>query len=121
MDAETIDSDGGHSNSTNPSRFTCQVAGSYLVAGGVAFASNTTGNRQLRIMLNGSTNIPGAFAVAAAAAGSNSGALAVPPVIIPMVVGDYVEVHGFQSSGGALSTTAATDVTSSLTVLWISS
>jgi hypothetical protein len=35
------------------------------------------------------------------------------------VVGDYIEVNGYQNSGGALNTSPGTDVACSLSVQWI--
>jgi hypothetical protein len=119
IDTEVVDSDAGHSTVTNTSRYVCQVAGTYLLAGTSAFAANATGNRAARLAINGIA-IPGSFVKTLAATVTHSSAT-LTTAIAPMSVGDYVEVQGYQSSGSALSTSAASDVAPSLLAVWISS
>ncbi|WP_128381278.1 hypothetical protein [Streptomyces cavernae] len=116
LDSETIDSDGGHSTTTNPSRYTVQVAGTYLVIGEACFPANATGNRGSRITVNGA-NIQGGASMIPSGAGNTMGVPAA--ALLQLVVGDYVEVLGWQSSGAALNTAVATDYASSLKVLWV--
>lgn len=117
IDTETLDSDGGHSNVTNTTRYTAQIAGTYLVLGFAAFASNATGVRGSRLALNG-TAIRGSQTNVNTCSSSvwSSPCWAVTA----MAVGDYVEVQGFQNSGGALNTNNGTDCTTSLAVFWLS-
>lgn len=117
IDTETLDSDGGHSNVTNTTRYTAQIAGTYLVLGFAAFAANGTAVRGSRIALNG-TAIRGTQTNV----NTNTGSVWSSPcwAVQPLVVGDYVEVQGFQNSGGALNTYNGTDCTTSLAVFWLS-
>jgi hypothetical protein len=47
-------------------------------------------------------------------------AITTPEFQVQLNVGDYLEVQGFQSSGGSLSTNvAASDVRSSMNVRWV--
>lgn len=117
MDVSVVDSYGGHSNTTNPSRYTAQVAGWYLVSGASSFAANGTG---LRGALPGknSTHVPGGGQLTPTTPSSPpTNATASIPIFLN--VGDYVETFGFQSSGGGLATAQGSDLTSSLSALWI--
>ncbi|MET7944333.1 hypothetical protein [Streptomyces sp. NPDC005302] len=117
LDTEQFDSDNGHSTSTNTSRYVVQVAGTYFVAGNSAFAANATGNRAVRIGVNGSPII-GSFAKTLASTAAHSSGIATTAEVV-CVVGDYIEVMGLQSSGAALNTSSATDVACSLGLFWI--
>lgn len=102
MDSSIIDTDGQHSNSVNNSRVTCQVAGWYSVSGGIGYLTNATGARGAVIYKNGA-----ALAQASGAITAASPALHVATAgefLIQLAVGDYVELYGFQSSGGTLAT-----------------
>lgn len=119
MDTEVYDSDNGHSTTTNSSRYTVQVAGTYLITGSSAFTANATGNRAIRITVNGSP-ITGSFAkTLAATSGHSSGIIGAAQAVC--IVGDYIEVQGLQTSGAALSTSTGSDVAPSMGVQWISS
>lgn len=114
LDAEAFDTHGFHSPTTNASRLTIPagMAGYYLIAGQIRFASSATGGRSASIYKNSATflaNTP------AAAAGSTSTAIATQAVAY-LAVGDYVELTGWQSSGAALST----EVSGSNLLTWLS-
>jgi len=99
LNAEEFDSHSQHDNSTNPERFTCVKAGTYLVTGQVSFTANATGNRDALLRVNG-TNYVGQNRYAAMASGSTS----VPAfAMVELAVGDYVELIGRQYSGGSLT------------------
>lgn len=118
LDTEAYDSDNGHSTSTNTSRYTVQVAGTYVITGSASFAANATGNRAGRITVNG-TAIPGSFVKTLAATASHSSAVQCAAQAV-CSVGDYIEIQGLQTSGAALNTSAGTDVACSMGVWWIS-
>ena len=118
IDTEHWDSDNGHSTTTNASRYTCQVAGTYLVLGIASFAAGTVGNRAARLTLNGN-NIKGSFVKLGSATATHSSAIATGRHAV-MAVGDYVELQGLQTSGNPLNTSSATDVACSLSVQWVS-
>ena len=98
LNAEDFDSHSQHDNTTNPTRFTCVKAGTYLVTGQVSFTANATGNRDALLRKNG-TDYVGQTRYMAMASSSTS----VPVfAIVELAVGDYVELIGRQYSGGAL-------------------
>ena len=116
-DQSVFDSYGGHSNSTNNSRYTAQVAGWYLVFGCACFAANATNQRGAAVAKNG-TRIQGAAGFTQTTS-LLSPATPSPPTIAFLNAGDYVEVQAYQNSGGALATASGTDLDSSMTVVWI--
>lgn len=101
FDSSVTDGYGGHSNVTNNSRYTAQVAGWYNILGVVAFSANNTGTRTAEVFKNGA-----GFAYSQdwfANNGANA-AVAITFVKVQLAVGDYVELNGYQTSGGALNT-----------------
>lgn len=101
FDTEAFDN-GMHSTSVNPSRITCPTdgAGWYHIGGCVRFAANATGYREIKIVLNGSQDIHISRLL------NNGGTDDVRATIhtfYPLSVGDYVELHATQNSGGALN------------------
>ena len=98
LDSETFDTDGLHSNVTNPERFTAVVAGKYLLVGHIQYAANTTGVRLCRIRKNG-----GAIGeVVANAMASGDHDIEVVLLVI-LAVSDYIELLGYQNNGGSLT------------------
>ena len=116
LNTSQADTYGGHDNVTNNSRYTAQVAGVYAVCGVSAFATNSTGVRGTRLHINGSV-VQGTAQMMTPATSSGTG-LPTPVRTIRLAVGDYVEVAGWQSSGGPLSTIVASDVACALWVFW---
>lgn len=104
-----------HSTSTNTSRLTCRVPGVYSISGAVQFAANATGNRGLRIRLNGATALAGH--IQPAATGGDVSEVAIE-THYRLVVGDYVELMAYQSSGAALNVNAATDQSPVFGFVW---
>ncbi|MGE5592880.1 MAG: hypothetical protein ACM3X3_04240 [Betaproteobacteria bacterium] len=99
FNSERFDTDGIHDTAINNSRLTCKTAGKYYIAGNVRFASNSTGFRELNIILNGSTIIA---RVALPAASASPTVLQIATVY-DLAVGNYVELIVYQNSGGALN------------------
>lgn len=118
-DQTVVDTYGGHSNSTNNSRYTAQVAGWYIVFGSACYAVNTTGQRGAAIAKNG-TRVQGAAGFAQATSALST-ATPSPPTIVYLAAGDYVEIQAYQSSGGNLATVSGSDLDSSMTVAWLHS
>lgn len=117
LDSTSFDTYGGHSNSTNNSRYTAQVAGYHQLSGIVSFAASSSGFRAARFAVNGGAVVAGtAYAIANG----------VFPTIMPTVtrdiylnVGDYVELNAWQNSGGALAIgNTSGDVTTAMNVRW---
>lgn len=108
LDTEDVDSAGGHSLTINTSRYIAQIAGWYQFSGGTSFSASATGVRYAGWMLNGSM-------INASSAGGYAGSAAqvvqvcARTIHISMAVGDYVELAGWQNSGGALNTIAVTE------------
>lgn len=119
IDTESVDTYGGHSTTTNTSRYIGQVPGYYQACGVAAFAANATGGRGAALALNG-TRVTGGATLAQAVATATIPSAMSTPVREVFLNGttDYIEVQGFQSSGGNLATIAGADIASSLHVRW---
>lgn len=117
-DASTVDTYGMHSNSTNNSRATAQVAGWYRPAGSAAFAANGTGARGSRFAKNGAA-VLGTASFGPPLTTGNASSLPAVSLPVLLAVGDYLELQGFQTSGGVLNTFTASDVNSAFTVSWL--
>lgn len=99
---EDADTYSGHSTSSNTSRYTAQRAGWYTVCGVYAAAANSTGFRAVRLAVNG-TRVAGT-GVYLPNNGSSDGSYSTPTRDVFLAVNDYVEVQGWQNSGGSLNT-----------------
>jgi hypothetical protein len=102
---------GGHSNVTNPSRYTAQVAGVYRFSGAFATVANATGYRLGGWALNGAEYASGnanTRVYNSNPSGTVINSVSLGTVKIRMNVGDYVEMWVFQNSGGTLATTDGT-------------
>jgi hypothetical protein len=118
LDTEYFDDDGGHSTVTNTSRYVCQVAGRYELTGVAVTSFNTTGLRAAKLAKNGTTITGSAIFIQASPSVGTSVLTSIP---VQLAVGDYVELHGWQGSGGALSTLSSADSASVLTAKWVRS
>jgi len=103
FNVEDFDTDALHSPST-PSRLTAAIAGKYLSSANLQWSgSSTAGQRQMRIQLNGATDIAGNTETpTAAAAGPFMGI----STVYALAAGDYVQLIVWQSSGGNLDLVA---------------
>lgn len=99
---ENYDTDGFHDNSTNNSRLTVPSGkgGYYLIYGSIVFGANSTNGRSINILLNRTTTLSAGGYQGAA----NQGAAAKTVAIANLSVGDYVEMRGYQNSGGNITT-----------------
>lgn len=118
LDSEVWDSDGGHSTTTNTSRYTVQVAGKYLVLGTMTFGNNTSGIRGVGINVNGNS-VRGSTVQSTTLPTANTW-VGQANTVIQCAVGDYIEMYCFQTSGAALSTNPSTKFGPALVVLWVS-
>jgi hypothetical protein len=114
-----VDGVGGHDNAVNNSRYIARYPGRYLFSGGgVGFAANATGRRATWWKVNGA-DVSGSAVVGTATATLEC-AVAARGISVYLNVGDYVELVGYQESGGNLNTTVAAGIYhSSVTALWI--
>lgn len=117
MDNTVVDTYSGHSNTTNNSRYTAQVAGRYRVIGVNAFVANTSGVRLVREAVNG-TGVPGSLTSMNAT--SSLAAAQATEATVFLNVGDFVETQGFQTTSGALNTSPGTsDTAPALDAQWV--
>ena len=99
-----------HSTTSNTERLIAATAGTYLLSGVVTYASSAGGARRgARWRRNGSGGIgPEILVPSPSAANNGVPAVAAPTLMVYLAVGDWVELHGYQDSGGNLSTLAGT-------------
>lgn len=103
FNSERYDTDSMHSTSVNTGRLTCTRAGKHSGMAHIEFASNATGYRSVLIKLNGTTYI----AVDNKPAVNGDNTQFSVPFSYDLVVGDFVTVEVFQSSGGSLNVNAS--------------
>lgn len=122
FDTEDLDRDNGHSTVSNTSRYTATSPGYFWWAYSLTWAANATGQRGGRIRTNGTDAQVSAVARVLHNAGatfdtgqSGGGAQYMNGTT------DYVELMGFQNSGGALNTNIASDGVPRLQAIWVSS
>jgi hypothetical protein len=121
LDTEDIDRDGGHSTVTNTSRYTGQTPGWYTVQGSINWAASTAGQRTIVFRPNGGAattyknkvQIPMTTTV-------GSGSIVTVATFFMNGTTDYVEVVGWQNSGGALNTYITDEGNPSMNVHWVS-
>lgn len=112
FDTSTQDTYGAHSNTTNNTRMTAQVAGWCQVGGTFAIAANGTGGRQSAVAKNGVQIPTSLFGVPAS---SLINEIVQSATVVQLAVGDYVEVQGWQSAGTTLNTVSTF---SGMTTVW---
>lgn len=102
FDTERFDTHAFHSTVSNTSRLTVpsNLGGYYVIGGCAGFATNATGLRLARILLNGATRIAESSSV-----DGNSGADVRVEIttLYALSATDYVEFQLFQNSGGNLN------------------
>jgi len=82
-----------------PTRLTIKLAGAYMITGQCSFNTSATGRRVVGILLNGATYIN-----YQTTNGNSAAATHVSTTVIRyLAVGDYLEMMGYQNSGGNLS------------------
>lgn len=117
LDSTSIDTEGGHSNSVNNSRYTAQVAGWYWVVGFSAWRNaNAQADIYCGLAVNSSLYL-GTAQVLQKMSGEFS-ALSTSGAIF-LKVGDYVEVWARQNTGSSLSSwNTNTDLTPCMNLVW---
>lgn len=101
---EAFDTDIYHSTSSNQSRFVAPLAGKYVVGCTVEWDANTSGKRELYVVVNGTTTTKIAGALDAASAGLVQNCT----TALDLAATDYVEFYVRQDSGGARNVGATT-------------
>lgn len=117
---EDTDVAAGHSTSTNTSRYVIANPGYVTVEFGVTFAgASAAGQRGMRLTRNGTAIPQGRVLVNPAASGSTE---LMGSKTVAVVAGDYIEVQGYQTSGGNLDTAyVAGEVGCFMNVRWVHS
>lgn len=100
LNAKTFDDLNLFDNSTNY-RFTAAKSGFYFVKGSVNWSPNATGVRGALIFVNG-----GSVAENYQQANASNFITATVSDLIKLEAGDYVELYGYQDSGGSLNITS---------------
>lgn len=114
---EDVDSSGMHSTSTNTSRATAVYPGWYQCGGGNSFVNNATGSRGNFWVVN-ATSVNGSVTVLPTVAGGISWRGPARSKLIFLNVGDYLEMWGFQNSGGNLAADVTTAEQPNVSVIW---
>ena len=118
FDSTAVDSYGGHSNSTNNSEYIAQVAGWYLVTGGVCFSASSAGTYRKVQTYHHGTVIAYVAAQLYPAGGTTATSVPAPPAFVYLQVGDYVQI-GATADTASLSTVTTSGNQSSMTVFWL--
>jgi hypothetical protein len=117
FNSERFDTNTMHSTSVSTGRITFTTAGKYMVGGTIEFAANATGQRMLAIRLNGTTLIHVGPQVDAAASG---GTVVSGTTFYQFAAADYVELGGYQTSGGTLAMDALSNYAPEFWATWVS-
>ena len=99
--SETFDTDTIHDTGSNTSRLTATTAGKYLILSSGSIGCNTTGDRQIRLRVNGTTtiaNVTGKSTVCA-----NEAHYMQVSAYYNFSATNYVETLVYQDSGGSLT------------------
>lgn len=115
FNSERYDTDAMHSTSVNTSRITFNTPGLYVVTASVEFAANATGERNLELLLNGTTFIA-LDGRRAQAAGSTYCTIETQ---YKFAATNYVEIRALQSSGGALNVNNFSQASPEFAATWI--
>lgn len=106
--AEEFDTDAYHSTSVNTSRFTVSLDGKYQVGASIKWDSNTTGVRELYVVVSGVTGTRRAGSYLPAA----DGLIQEVHDTLTLVAGDYVEFFVRQNSTAARDVVTLEQITS---------
>lgn len=98
---------GMHSTTTNPGRLIATSSGIYCISGCVTWAPNSSGLRQVRIVINGSSFV--SIQTVAAASGSFNTDQHITAIYRFASSGSYAELEVYQNSGGSLNVLASGD------------
>ena len=114
--SEEYDNDGGHSTSSNTSRYTVQTAGRYEYLANINWTQTGAGNREVYVRKNGTTDLRIAY--------TNNPSTGTWTSTIQchgdslLVAGDYLEVRLFQNTVNTASVSNGADRTF-FKVAWI--
>lgn len=125
LDASDLDTDGGHSNISNNTRYTAQTPGYYSLSGTVSYNYAPAGGAQLgargaRLLVNGFPVLGGSGWTAAPPTADIVTASTPTRIVYLNGTTDYVTLNAWQTSGVAVATfvAGANDLTSYLSIRW---
>lgn len=110
-----------HDNATNNSRIVARTAGKLEITGQLGITSNATGIRSVDVRLNAAGSPVGGTSLVSPQVPALNGfttTVPLPPKAVQMAAGDYIEIFGFQNSGGAINSATGSN-TSFLRLKWI--
>lgn len=96
-----------HDVATLNSRLVFRTAGKYEISGQLTVTANTTGARNVNVRMNAAGSNVGGTSLYTGTTAPVTGtvtAVPIPQLVLPFGIGDYVELFGFQNSGGTLAT-----------------
>lgn len=108
FNSEVLNVGSVHSTTVNNSRFTASSSGLWFFQASITWAASGAGSRGIRVKKNGvdlDGNVNNAGVPQAAIVHIHQ----TPVMIVPLITGDYIEVIGVQTSGGALNTSFTTN------------
>jgi hypothetical protein len=100
FDTTVWDTDSIYDFATYPTRLTVRTGGIYIITGFGQWASNGTGQRWMRIYLNGTNEIAKVSTIMTGTAYTHAHSVS---IVYSLIQGDYVELSVYQNSGGALN------------------
>ena len=112
----THSNSGTAGTSTDPKRLTIATAGVYLITGNIQFDAASGGVRALYIRKNGATTVAQSMDSTPT---SSSPTYISATTIENLVVGDYLELGAYQTSGSVLSVVVAENASPVLGVTWL--
>jgi hypothetical protein len=109
---DVFDTDGFHDPSSNNTRITIPagLGGKYLLSGYVTFPNSTTASSEKRIgyRLDGGTDVILHRQTVATDTAGSTGYMGIPPTVLDLVPGQYVEVRAWSTNANAQTTTLYT-------------
>lgn len=114
LDAEDDDTNSMHDNSTNPSRIVAPTAGVYLITAQARLAASATGIIGIAVLKNNAgATYDGSKSLFATGDDNDSGSgqYASASKTVRLAANDYIEMYGYQNSGGNLAYTVGTTQT----------
>jgi hypothetical protein len=104
FDTEDADTEGGHSTSSDTSRYNVPRTGWWDCTGTIVWGASVTGLRIVQWYVNGVPKNQGTTQVPTVTTGG-SGTTITAAARLYLVAGDYIELYGYQTSGGNLNAT----------------
>lgn len=121
LDAEQYDTDGMHAPSVNNSRVYAQTPGWYQITARCSFQTSATGNRRgVAVRLNAAGSWSGGTFLSDMYASPMTGIWTgvTATFSYQLSAGDYVEMFGYQDSGGTIGVQTSLAGYNALTVTW---